>query len=58
LFEPQLTAASYAKMEGFVINTKPSIFLYRFTGIAALQQFRKKQFLLHLVSKRILAIGE
>jgi len=28
LFEPQSTAASYAKMEGFVNNTKPSIFFY------------------------------
>jgi len=58
LFEPQSTAASYAKMEGFVIDTKPSIFLYGSTGIAASQQFRTKQFLLHLISKRILAICE
>jgi hypothetical protein len=57
LFEPLLTAASYAKMEGFVINTKPSIFLYRTTGIAASQQSQMKQFPLHLISKRILAIG-
>jgi hypothetical protein len=58
LFEPQSTAASYAKMEGFVINTKPSFFLYRTTGIAVSQRFRMKQFPLHLIGKSILAIGE
>jgi len=58
LFEPQSTAAGYAKMEGFVNNTKLSIFLYRTMGIAASQQLRTKHFLLLLISKRIVAIGE
>ena len=58
LFEPQLTAASYAKMEGFVINTKSSIFLLRFPDIAASQLSRKTQFPTHFIGKLILAIGE